>query len=197
NWQGRAAAGGVTGQLLIDGARFDQITAHGRVAITAGQVVELAVQRLMVTPAPYLSEPLEVASGSVTLDGMDLRLSDFDVLAMGGRVWLEGQADLQLQQGRAQLAWERLAYPAPIQHSGALTVAVAPAYPDKLALDATLDTHGQSPGGAWKTQVQLAALATGTEHIQATVTMPELTWQREEQVILLQGVEAKLGLADQ
>jgi hypothetical protein len=182
-WNGSVEDGRVSGRLNIEQAKYQTYSAHGTARVTAGGATTVVTpQNLVVATSMPAVPEVQLASGTLRVEGTRVRAEQVRVSARGGSAQLDGSGDLATKSADLRAEWVELPAPGDIKHSGTLTAQLRTPFPGGPEFAATLVTRGQAPKGRWDGRINVNGAGRAWNDMQWTATAQRIAWEAKQPI---------------
>lgn len=176
-WTGIVNDGSVGGRLIIEEAQVANFGATGRVAAQVGGPRSVfSPQAVVVTTGIKALPKVEIASGTVSVDGSVISAQQLRVGAFGGLAQVDGTGDLDAKTAEIHGVWQDLALGSQVAHGGNLRLNIRSPFPGRPHVEGTIVTRGRAPQGNWDGHLTINGGGRNWNDMDWTVGVPRLAW---------------------
>ncbi len=184
-WRGALSDTGVGGRLELKtfsvGLKAGPIDASGALlAGFGGGIVTARPDNLLLKTGQHVLPELTVATGAITFNPAtnDIKVDQLMLKAFGGPARIGAEYNLKAHSGSMEAAWERLALPGKITHSGRFSAKLSQPFSDQIIAEGDLLSTGNTPSGPWTATARLDAKGLSFQNFDWTLTSHALRWDR-------------------
>ncbi|HZL38129.1 MAG TPA: hypothetical protein VFC78_22630 [Tepidisphaeraceae bacterium] len=140
-----------------------------------------------------------LASGLLTFGSVTRQIKAQPVLIdlFGGPLTVSADYDLNTQSGQINAAWNQLALPGQITHSGKFSATLRKPFPNRIVVDGTVNSDGNTPTGPWIADAKFGATGASFVDFDWHVNTGKFEWLRRGEGVDLNGLALSGALRDQ